>query len=600
MSIQSTLALDHQRNDETYPLFEGQKSINGKVWLFKEQNMRDIMAISQRFGVSDFVASILLKRGLNLHQVEHYLNPTLRQEMQDPSHLKDMDKGILRLVDALQNKEKIAIFGDYDVDGATSSALLHRYLRDVGCHTRIYIPQRLEEGYGPNTPALQLLHKEGYNLIIMVDCGTTAFEPLEAAVQMGQDIIVVDHHISQANLPPAYALINPNRLDEDSPLTHLCAAGLCFMVIAALHRALKTIQWFEDRPEPDIRQYLDLVALGTVCDVMPLTGLNRAFVAQGLKVMARRENVGLRALADIAGLSEAPSTYHLGFLLGPRINAGGRVGKADYGSKLLSTLDDLEAIQLARELDLYNSERKEIEQMVLDQAFDQVERQQLHRHPVILVGQEGWHPGVIGIVAGRLKERYSRPVCVVGFENGMGKGSGRSIHGVNLGNVMHTATHKGLLVYGGGHAMAAGFTVAQENYDAFHGYLIEQLREQVANIEPSLEIDAILTPSGATLSLVEELKRLEPFGSGNATPRFCLHRAQVAYAERVGVDHIRCQLVGEDGARLKAMAFRSLGTPLGELILSRNGKSIQVAGTLKVDSWQGRKSVTCFIDDAMV
>lgn len=450
MSPQSPLANLNQGNDSSYPLFDGQKSVNEKLWLFKEQNMRDTMTISQRFGVSEFVASILLKRGLQIHQVENYLNPTLRQEMQDPSHLKDMDKGIERLIKALQNQEKIAIFGDYDVDGATSSALLRRYLRDVGGDARIYIPQRLEEGYGPNTPALQLLKQEGYNLVIMVDCGTTAFDPLEAASQMGQDVIVVDHHISQAALPSAYALINPNRLDEISPLTHLCAAGLCFMVIAALHRALKSIQWFEKRAEPDIRQYLDLVALGTVCDVMPLTGLNRAFVTQGLKVMARRDNIGLRALADVAGLSETPSTYHLGFLIGPRINAGGRVGKADYGSRLLSTLDDLEAIQLARDLDLYNGERKEIEQTVLDQAFDQVERQHLHRHPVILVGQEGWHPGVIGIVAGRIKERYSRPVCVVGFENGVGKGSGRSIHGVNLGNVMHTATHKGLLIYGGG------------------------------------------------------------------------------------------------------------------------------------------------------
>lgn len=600
LKLSKSVPLFSSQDTDPTVLFEGRKSIHGKRWLLQEQNPRDTLAISQRFKISDLMASMLLKRGLDIDSAAPFLDPTLRHYMPDPSHLKDMDKGVERLIKALQNKEKIAIFGDYDVDGATSSALLCRYLRDVAYEPKIYIPQRLEEGYGPNTPALQSLKRDGYNLVIMVDCGTTAFEPLTAAAEMGQDIIVVDHHISQAALPPAAAIINPNRLDEDSPLTSLCAAGLAFMFVAAVNRSLRNQGWFQNRPIPDLMGYLDLVALGTVCDVMSLTGLNRAFVAKGLEVMTRRENLGLRALADVAGVYDRPGTYHLGFIIGPRINAGGRVGKADYGARLLSTLDGIEAHHLAQQLNEYNTDRKEIEQFVQEEALHQVESRNLDRHPIIVVGNEGWHPGVIGIVAGRLKEKYHRPVCVVGFDGDMGKGSGRSIHGVNLGNVMHTATHKGLLEYGGGHAMAAGFTVKRDQYDAFYAYLIDQLKEQVNNVDPVLELDAVLTPSGATIELVEEFKRLEPCGTGNYAPKFCMHRARVTYAERIGVNHLRCSLLGEDGSRVKAMAFRSLDTPLGNLLMARNGQYIEVAGTLKVDIWNGRKNVTFFIEDALI
>lgn len=580
-------------------LFEGRRSISGKKWVYQEPDVRETLAIAQTHRVTEFVASILLKRGVGLSQVPQFLTPTLKEMMPDPSHLKDMDKGVERIVQALNQGEKIAIFGDYDVDGATSSALLKRYFRDIGAAARIYIPQRIEEGYGPNTLALRQLKQEGYSVIIMVDCGTTAFEPLTAAAEMGQDIIVLDHHMSQPSLPPACAIINPNRLDEDSPLKNVCAAGMAFLFMVALHRRLRAAGYFTGRTEPDTRQYLDLVALGTVCDVMPLTGLNRAFVSQGLKVMAMRSNLGLTALSDISGMDDYPTAYHLGFLIGPRINAGGRVGRADHGARLLSTLDPIEARTLAEELNQLNAERKEVEQFVLEQALQKVERDKLDSHPIILVGEEGWHPGVIGIVAGRLKERYNRPVCVVGFDQGIGKGSGRSIQGVNLGNAMHTATHKGLLVYGGGHAMAAGFTVEQDKFQAFYDHLIEQLQEQVALTEPSIEVDAVLTPSGATEALVDELKGLEPYGSGNHSPKFCLHRARVNYAERIGINHIRCQLVGADGSKVKAMAFRAAETPMGDLILSRNNQYIEVVGSLKVDTWNGRRTVTCFIDDVM-
>lgn len=580
-------------------LFDGQVSVGGRRWVFDEVNPREALQLAQNHQISTFAATILLKRGINFQNAASFLQPTLRELMPDPSHLKDLNVGVDRLVKAIQSQETIAVFGDYDVDGATATALLKRYFRDIGISLRVYIPQRIEEGYGPTVPAMQQLAKEGTTTLLMVDCGTTAFTPLEAATQLGMDVIVLDHHVSQASLPPATAIINPNRIDENSPLTNLCAAGVSFIFLVALHRQLRLEGWFAQRPEPDLRQYLDLVALGTVCDVMTLTGLNRAFVAQGLKVMARRSNHGLRCLADLAGMDDTPSAYHLGFLLGPRINAGGRVGRAEYGSRLLSTLDELEAQQLARELDLYNKERQAIETLVLEEAIHQIETQGLDRQPLILVGQEGWHPGVIGIVAGRLKERYNRPACVVGFDADVGKGSGRSITGVNLGAAMHAACHHGLLAAGGGHLMAAGFTVMRDQFDNFYNFLKDNLKHQLETLEPTLEIDGILTPSGATLDLVHELKRLEPFGNGNPTPKFCIHKAKVTYAEPVGVNHIRCTLEGEDGTRLKAMAFRALETPLGDAIMARSNKSIQVAGTLKVDTWNGRCSVTCFIDDVM-
>jgi single-stranded-DNA-specific exonuclease len=580
-------------------LFEGKVSVGGRRWVWEDANPRETLHLAQNHGIGTLAASILLKRGVTFQTAEAFLNPTLRELMPDPSHLKDMDKGVDRIVRAIKARETLAVFGDYDVDGGTTTALLKRYFNVLGLPLRVYIPQRIEEGYGPTIPALQRLATEGTTTLLMVDCGTTAFEPLEEAARLGMDVVILDHHLSQASLPPAVALINPNRLDENSPLTHLCAVGLGFMFLVALNRRLRQEGWFTPHPEPDLRQYLDLVALGTVCDVMPLTGLNRAFVAQGLKVLARRTNVGLRALADVAGLEDTPSTYHLGFLLGPRLNAGGRVGRADYGSRLLSTLDELEAQRLAKELDLYNKERQAIENLVLEEAMVQIQRHGLDRHPIILVGQEGWHPGVVGIVAGRLKERYNRPACVVSFDGDVGKGSGRSITGVNLGAAMHTACHKGLLTIGGGHAMAAGFTVMRDQVEPFYGFLRETLHGQIEAIDPVLEIDGLLTPSGATLELVREIKLLEPFGNGNPTPKFCIHRAKVTYAEQVGLNHIRCSLEGEDGTRLKAMAFRALGTPLGDAIMAKSHRPIEVAGTLKADSWNGRQNVTCFIEDVM-
>lgn len=586
------------------PLFAGNDSVSGKKWYEKLTDSRTSLVLSQLFNLSPFIGKLLAARQLTPETVTDYLNPTLKQLMPDPSHLKDLDKGVNRVVQAIQTNEKIAVFGDYDVDGATASALFKRYFQDIGLDLTVYIPQRIEEGYGPNITALTHLKEQGHRVVIMVDCGTTAFEALEHAKSIGLEVIIIDHHMSAPLLPDVTALINPNRIDESSPLTTLCAAGLSFIFLVALHRALRLAKWFENNQcnsstPPDLRQYLDLVALGTVCDVMPLTQLNRAFVTQGLKILRQRSNLGLKALADVAGVEESPAAYHLGFILGPRINAGGRVGKANFGTRLLASRDPIETQHLAHELDQLNKERQEIELAVLEQATDQILQKNLHNNPLILVGNEGWHVGVIGIVAGRLKERFQKPVCVVGFEDTVGKGSGRSITGVNLGSAMHLACQKGLLVHGGGHAMAAGFTVMKEQFAAFEEFICTHLAADVANIEPRLELDAVLSPAAATIDFLNELSLLEPYGNGNPTPRFGLYKVRLTGVERVGVNHLRAFAYGEDGTRLKVMAFRALDTQLGKQMVQLQGCSLALAGTLKLDKWNGRQEVTFILEDLM-
>lgn len=542
---------------------------------------------------------MLSNRGVALEDVPVFLNPTLRQLMPDPSHLKDMDKAVDRIVEALQAKDKIGIFGDYDVDGGTSSALLQRYFATLGYSNRIYIPDRMEEGYGPNAEAMETLKGEGISVVLMVDCGTTAFEPLAVAKAIGLDVIVIDHHVAQASLPEACAVINPNRLDQDSPLKTLCAAGLSFIFLAALHRKLRSINWFVNSREPDLMSLLDLVALGTVCDVMPLTGLNRAFVTQGLKVAQWRQNGGLTALADVAGLKEPPTAYHLGFVIGPRVNAGGRVGEAGLGARLLATDDPGETRYMAQCLDAFNRDRQQIEASVLAEAIDLVETTSLRDKPILLVKGDGWHPGVIGIVASRLKERYARPTCVVSFTDDMGKGSGRSITGIDLGTAMHTACHQGLLVKGGGHAMAAGFSVMRDRYDDFYAFLLSHLGAHMDSIQPTLGLDAAITLQGITIPFLQSLNCLEPFGAGNPTPKFMISNVRIAYGEVFGADHVRCTLVSEEGMRQKAIAFRVAQQPLGQVLLKPNKGLLHIAGTLRLDTWGGRHQTVVYIEDAM-
>jgi single-stranded-DNA-specific exonuclease len=587
-----------------------ERSLGGKRWEERLSDPRAALVLSQRLDLPEIVGRVLAARGVGLDEAERFLEPRLRDCLPDPSRLKDMDAAVARLVAAVTAGEGITVFGDYDVDGATSAALLTRFLRAAGNEPRVYVPDRLVEGYGPNQPALLRLKDEGAAVVITVDCGVAAFAPLAAAAEAGLDVIVVDHHAAEPMLPRAHAVVNPNRLDEppvaEDPgkLGHLAAVGVTFLLAVALNRALREDGWYETsgRPEPDLRQWLDLVALGTVCDVVPLLGLNRALVAQGLKVMGGRGNPGLAALGDVARLKEAPGTYHAGFLLGPRINAGGRVGEAGLGARLLATDDPGEAAELAGRLDAYNGARRALEAAALEAAIDQVEGTGAVPDALIFAAGEGWHPGVIGIIAGRLKERYGLPslVLAVDPESGEARGSGRSVPGVDLGNAVIAARQEGLLINGGGHSMAAGVTLRAERIGELRAFLETRLRARLEAIQyrPALGLDGALQPSAVSPELIRQLERCGPFGTGVAEPRFALPAARVVRADVVGQTHLRCVLSGPDGGRLKGIAFRAMESGLGEALRQRAGGAVHLVGKLRPDHWTGPEAVQFIIEDA--
>ncbi|MCP5367421.1 MAG: single-stranded-DNA-specific exonuclease RecJ [Hyphomicrobiales bacterium] len=583
-----------------------ERSLGGRRWTLRPADDRTALAMAQRLGLPEVVGRVLCARGVGLEQADSFLDPTLRDLLPDPSAFRDMDLAAERLAGAIMQGEQVCVFGDYDVDGATSSALVRRFVEAAGGRCRIYIPDRLSEGYGPNAPALARLAAEGASVVVTVDCGTAAHDPLAAARDAGLDVIVVDHHEAESRLPPALAVVNPNRLDENLPYGNLAAVGVAFLLAVAVNRHLRRVGWYASRREPDLLQWLDLVALGTVCDVVPLHGVNRALVAQGLRVMALRRNPGLRALADVARLTEPPGTYHAGFVLGPRINAGGRVGAADLGARLLTTEDPDEAADLAARLDRLNAERQEIEARVLHAATAAAEAQLANRPdlPLVLVANAGWHPGVIGIVASRLKDLFDRPACVVGLdpETGQGTGSGRSVPGVDLGAAIIAARQAGHLVKGGGHAMAAGFTVEAARLDALRGHLVDRLSAAVAARPevPGLSLDGALKVGGANRELFDLLARVGPYGQGNPEPRFVLPAVRVEGADLVGRDrsHLRCRLRGDDGRAIAAMAFRAGGSDLGAALLRTSGAPYHVAGKVRLNTWQGRTSLQFLIDDA--
>jgi single-stranded-DNA-specific exonuclease len=561
------------------------------------------LAIAQQHGLPELLARVLAGRGVAVEEVESFLDPTIRRLMPDPSVLTGMDAAASRIADAVERREQVAVFGDYDVDGATSAALMALALRRCGLEPLIHIPDRLFEGYGPNTEAVRSLADRGATLIVCVDCGTTSIEPLETARALGLDVVVIDHHQADEALPPAVAVVNPNRRDDLSRLGHLAAAGLTFMVVVALNRELRRRGfWTAERPEPDLRDDLHLAALGTVADVVPLRGLNRAFVAKGLLTLRRREHLGQTALMDVARLTGPPEPWHLGFLLGPRINAGGRIGRADLGVRLLLSQDPIEAAQIAAELDRLNRERQAIEQATLAQA----EAEALaalgseEKGAVVVTAEEGWHPGVVGIVAARLKERFSRPAFAIALEpGGIGTGSGRSIPGADLGMVVRRAVAEGLLLKGGGHAMAAGVTLRKDALAAFRAYLEEQLSDAVAAArrDSALRVDGAITARGATLDLVSTLERAGPFGAGNPEPVLALPAHTVIFAEAAGQAHVRARLRASDGAVINAIAFRAIGQPLGNALLQSRGAMLHAAGTLCIDRWNGSERVQLRLTD---
>ncbi len=580
-----------------------ERSVCGRSWRFPPADSREGLAIAERLALPEIVGRLLAHRGVVLDHAPEFLAPRLRHQLPDPLHLRGMDVACARLVRAVRGGETIAVFGDYDVDGATSAALLLRFFSEVGAKTRLYVPDRLREGYGPNAAALARLQADGAGVVVTVDCGTTAHRPLAEAAERGLEVIVIDHHVAEPQLPRALAVVNPNRLDEDSPHRSLAAVGVVFLLVIAMNRALREGGWYgADRAEPNLLGWLDLVALGTVCDVVPLTGLNRALVAQGIKVARRGANPGIAALSAVAGIARPLDAWHLGFALGPRVNAGGRVGAADLGARLLATDDPVLAAGLARRLDDYNRERREIEARVLDEAIAAVESTP-QSPALVFAAAPGWHPGVIGIVAARLKERYQRPACVVALADGTGRGSARSVAGLAIGPAITAASQAGLLINGGGHAMAAGFTVAAEKVEALREFLAERLGDGIdgGELVPELFIDGALAVAAAQSGLIDELDRLAPFGAANPEPRFVFPGVRVVHAGPVGSGHLCCALSDPlDGARLRGVAFRAAGTPLGRFLAETRGAAIHVAGHLRRDVWRGGDAIELAVDDAAI
>ncbi len=587
--------------DSAPPFLGVEHSLSGKRWRSRLTDERLAAAIAQKLSVPEIIGRVLAARDVGLDECGRYLDPTLKDLMPDPSCLMEMDQACDRLARCITDGKTVGVFGDYDVDGATSAAVLHRFVSMAGgtCHS--YIPDRIKEGYGPNLPALEKLHGDGADVIVTVDCGITAFDVIDAATERGIDIIVIDHHLAEVRLPKAVAVVNPNRLDDESGLGQLAAVGVTFMLIVGVNRHLRQAGWYQTRPEPKLQSLLDLVALGTVCDVVPLKGLNRALVTQGLKIMAKRLNPGLVALSDVAGIHEPPAAFHLGYILGPRVNAGGRVGQPDLGARLLSS-DDPDLVRpIAQRLDDYNLERRAIEAAVLEEASLQVETTATGEPnaPTIAVGQD-WHPGVIGIVASRLKDRFGKPAIVISLSDGIGKGSGRSIPGVDLGAAVTAARQAGHLINGGGHKMAAGLTVDEASVPVLQAFLSERLSDAIAASTrgASLGLDGSVTAAGANLDFVGTLQKAGPYGAGNPEPRFVIPNAQIVKADIVGENHVRCIITDSTRARLNTIAFRSADTEMGRNLLNHGGLTFHLAGHLRTNFWRGEASVQLTVDDA--
>ena len=578
------------------------RSLSGRKWLSRPLVEADVAIIARQQQIPDALARVLAGRGVSPDQAEGFLSPRLRDDFPDPSSFTDMDKAAGLIWDALDANKKLAVFADYDVDGATSAAQLIRWMRSVGHALDFYVPDRVKEGYGPTPGAFQALKDRGCDLVITVDCGATSHEAMGYAEKIGLDVIIVDHHLMDGDLPPAKALINPNQPGDTSNCGHMAAAGVTFILLAALNREGRRRAAFKNITEPDLLEWIDLAALGTVCDVVALTGINRAITTQGLKVMGQWHHAGTRQLAKIAGIEGKASTYHAGFQLGPRINAGGRVGQAELGTRLLSTDDEEEAETIARQLDSFNTERRAIESDVMDEALHQLEKQGQSRSILIAAG-EGWHPGVIGVVAGRMKEKFGKPVIIIAIdragENPMGKGSGRSVPGVNLGAAISEAKKAGLLIAGGGHAMAGGLSVDPERITELVAFLDDILAPQLANAVDAMafKLDGLLSAPAANTDLAEMVAKAGPYGQGNGEPRFAFSNMRVRFAQRVGTDHVRFTLEDASAQRISGISFRSAETPVGEALLSADERIWHAAGKIKLDEWQGRKRIQLHLED---
>ncbi|WP_132996832.1 single-stranded-DNA-specific exonuclease RecJ [Sulfitobacter sp. TCYB15] len=568
-------------------------SLTGRRWVGPGVEVeRATEVLVQQTSLPLALCQVLARRGVAAEEAEAFLAPSLRDLLPDPRSLRDMEKAATRFLAAVKARQRIAVFADYDVDGGSSAALLLVWLREMGCAATLYVPDRVDEGYGPNDAAMAEL-AAAHDLIVCVDCGTLSHGPVAAAV--GADVVILDHHLGGETLPDALAVVNPNRQDEDGALAHLCAAAVVFLMLVEAGRQLREA----GTRGPDLMALLDLVGLATVADVAPLIGVNRAFVRQGLRVMARRDRLGLAALADVARMDTAPAAYHLGFLLGPRINAGGRIGQADLGARLLACDDPHEAQSLAEKLDLLNTERRDVETAVRAAALDQAEARGFDA-PLVWASGAGWHPGVVGIVASRLKEASNRPSIVIGFEDGIGKGSGRSVSGIDLGAPIQRLAAEGLLIKGGGHKMAAGLTVAEDKLDAAMARLSELLAKQGAHLAGAadLKLDGMLMPAAATVELAQQVEQAGPFGAGAPAPRYAFADMQIRFAKRVGESHLKISFGDGNNTKMDAIAFGAFDGPLGPALENHGGARFHLAGRLDINTWRGRQSVQLRLEDA--
>ena len=576
-----------------------QFSVSGKNWILKKFNTPDISEYIEKYSITEIVAKLISIRKKNIDNIDLFLNPKIKNLLPNPSNLKNMTNAVDRTYKSILKNEVIGIFGDYDVDGASSTALLARYFDAINQKITTYIPDRKTEGYGPSNKGFKSLIDSKAKIIFTVDCGTLSFEPINFAKNLNIDVIVLDHHQSDTKLPEAYAIVNPNRYDDTSGLNYLCAAGVCFIFLVALNKKLRTEKWFEKNniKEPNIINFLDLVSLGTVCDVVPLVGLNRAIVKQGLKIIKNRSNLGIKTLYDLCSNSSEPTVFDLGYRLGPRINAGGRVGKSSYGPELLISEDPEKVFKIATNLDKSNKERQSIESLLSEQVNQEVKKN--HNYPLYVLSGENWHEGVMGIVASRIKDKYNKPTIIISLNKNIGKGSARSIVGFDIGKQIITAVHQGILLKGGGHKMAGGFTLEKENIPLFKDFLIKNFNKvKIDNTKNlTLQLDSIIAPSALNEDFFDEINILGPFGSGNNEPKFLIEKIKVISSNIVGDNHIKSILRGNDGSVFKGFIWNGKNGPLEPFLFKKDKRLINIAGKIRLNEWQGKKNIEFIIED---
>ena len=577
-------------------------SVTGKNWILKKFDQEKITYLKDNYSLDEITAKLLALRNIKREDIESFLKPSIKNFLPNPNNLLDMEKSSIRTLEAIKKKEKIGVFGDYDVDGASSTALLGRYFDELKVPYEIYIPDRKTEGYGPTIDSFKKLIKKNVKIIFTVDCGTLSFEAIDYAKNKNIDVIVLDHHQSEINLPKAHSIVNPNRLDDKSNLQYLCAAGVSFMFLVSINRKLRLINWFKEKSikEPNLINYLDLVSLGTVCDVVPLIGLNRAIVKQGLKILKAKKNLGLKTLIDICKIESNPSIYHLGYILGPRINAGGRVGKCSHGANLLINSNPKEVFKLANELDQFNKERQIIEKDLIKKIL--LESESKLKDPVLILQGENWHEGVIGIVAARLKDKFNKPTIIISINGSVGKASARSIVGFDIGSAIIAATQKRILLKGGGHKMAGGFSINTTNIDKFKEFIFykfKSVNEELIQKKPLL-LDSKIAPSAINLEFYDKVNVLSPFGSGNPEPKFIIENLKSINSKIVGDKHIKSILIGVEGTSIKTIAFNAIDSELAAYLLKKRNNTFNIAGKLSLNEWRGEKNVEFIIDDISV